>query len=147
MPATPYPTFYLAGAPKCGTTSLAAYLATHPKVCLPAPKEPFFWCDDLPWMREFLLGARYEESYLRLYANKSPGQLACDATTMYLYSDCALRNLAAAVPQAKLVLMFRNPVDVAYAYHMQMLNAFQESEPDFESAWDLQTERAKGRGL
>lgn len=35
--------FFLAGAPKCGTTAMSKYLAEHPNICVSAPKEPFFF--------------------------------------------------------------------------------------------------------
>ncbi|CAN5138666.1 hypothetical protein BH20ACT5_BH20ACT5_07850 [soil metagenome] len=40
------PELYLIGAPKCGTTSLAGWLAGHPEVYFSVPKEPFYWASD-----------------------------------------------------------------------------------------------------
>ena len=36
------PNTYIIGAPKCGTTSLVAYLKSHPDIFIPDIKEPFF---------------------------------------------------------------------------------------------------------
>ena len=47
-----HPNFVIAGAPTCGTTSLATYLGAHPNVFMTAPKEPNFFCEDLPNTRE-----------------------------------------------------------------------------------------------
>ncbi len=37
------PNFLIIGAPKCGTTSLYAYLSQHPQVFMSVPKEPTFF--------------------------------------------------------------------------------------------------------
>ena len=39
----PSPTFFLAGAPKAGTTSLFRYLARHPDVAVARVKEPCYF--------------------------------------------------------------------------------------------------------
>ena len=37
------PDFFILGAPKCGTTSMAAWLSEHPNVFMSPIKEPFFF--------------------------------------------------------------------------------------------------------
>ena len=45
------PHFYLGGGQKCGTTSMHAYLAQHPMIVPPSPKEPMHF--NLPsWLRK-----------------------------------------------------------------------------------------------
>src|SRR5215510_8218327 len=39
----PSKAFFLVGAPRCGTTSLAVALAQHPQICFSEPKEPHFF--------------------------------------------------------------------------------------------------------
>ena len=41
------PNFFIAGAAKCGTTSMFEYLRQHPDVFLPKVKEPYFFGSDL----------------------------------------------------------------------------------------------------
>lgn len=41
------PNFFIIGAPKCGTTSLAHYLGEHPDIFMSYPKEPFYFCPDV----------------------------------------------------------------------------------------------------
>ncbi|KAH8054296.1 sulfotransferase domain-containing protein [Aureococcus anophagefferens] len=38
-----FPAFYVGGAAKCGTTTLSAWFAQHPRVLAPRVKEPFFF--------------------------------------------------------------------------------------------------------
>ena len=46
MGITNKPDFFIVGAPKCGTTSLAEYLNSNPRVFVTNPKEPFYFCKD-----------------------------------------------------------------------------------------------------
>ena len=41
------PNFFIIGAPKCGTTSLAAWLAEHPAIYMSQIKEPHYFSSDL----------------------------------------------------------------------------------------------------
>ena len=43
--------------------------------------------------------------------------------------------------------MLRNPVDVVYSYHSQLLYDGDENEPDFERAWNLQAARKEGKNI
>ena len=40
------PDFFIVGGPKCGTTSLAAWLGEHPKVFMSSYKEPHYFNTD-----------------------------------------------------------------------------------------------------
>ena len=41
------PTLFIAGAPRCGTSSLWAYLGAHPGIFMSKPKEPHHFGADL----------------------------------------------------------------------------------------------------
>lgn len=149
------PGFFIAGAPKCGTTALYDYLSTHPQIYFPETKEPHYFSQDLPrfgwgWVNgverfgsELALG-----DYLRLYANVPPVKTVYgDASVMSLFSQVAVRNILDFNPDAKFVVMLRDPVDMAHALHSTWLKECIESEPDFETAWRLQESRAAGQDL
>ena len=142
------PNFFLVGAPKCGTTALASYLRDHPQIFMTDPKEPYFLGEELrPFAR--LLGIHTESDYENLYASANPRnhRIAGEASTLYLSSRSALVNISHKYPEAKLVAMVRNPIDAAYAFHMQMFLTLHEPVSDFEHAWDLQESRAAGKDL
>jgi len=42
-----YPNLVVAGAPKCGTSSLYFWLAAHPEVAASREKETFFWAPEV----------------------------------------------------------------------------------------------------
>lgn len=137
------PNTFLIGAPKCGTTALAQYLSAHPGGFLSYPKEPSFWSDDLKRAQTVVrLGGL--QDYLGLYANAGGHSVILDASTSTLFSKTALPAILEFAPQAKFIVMLRNPVEVAQAYHMEKCFNLFENVSDFEQAWRLQDQRAAG---
>lgn len=139
------PNFFMVGAPKCGTTALSEYLRTHPNIYMSTPKELFYFADDFPGYQE----AKTESEYLaKFFSDVLPQHQAVgEASALYLYSSVALTNLYRFEPNAKIIVMLRNPVEVVYSYHSQLLYDGDENEPDFERAWRLQDSRKKGKNI
>jgi hypothetical protein len=136
------PTFFIAGAPKCGTTSLAAWLDGHPNVFMSPIKEPdFFNTDDR--RRVTTLGA-YENLFREATNHHSA---VGEASAWYLSSSNAVRNIPNYQPEARFIVMVRNPVEMAPAVHAELLFWGHENVHDFRAAWDLQAERRQGRRL
>ena len=137
-----YPDFYILGAPKCGTTALYTYLREHPAVFMPRIKEPHFFCTDLGEHR----WARTEEEYLRMFQAARPEHRAVgEASIFYLYSQESAPNILEVRPDAKFIVMLRDPVEMLYSLHSQYLYALVEDEEDFESAWRLRGQRRSGQ--
>lgn len=138
------PNFFVIGAPKSGTTAMSEYLSDHKNVFFSDPKEPCYWCDDFVALRK-LRGINSIETYLGLFAPANSCHYAIgEGSTLYLYSQHAIRNIMTFTPQAKFIVMVRNPIEIAHAYHMQMVFSFFEDEKDFEKAWNLQEQRSHG---
>jgi hypothetical protein len=137
------PDFFVVGAFKCGTTALHSYLRAHPQVFMPFHKEPLFFGDDLT--RRY--GRLTQEQYLRLFRGAAPGQRVGEASSWYLYSQSAPHEIAAFSPEAQIVVMLRNPVDVMYAQHSQLLYNVEENLADFAAALDAEPERRRGERL
>lgn len=138
------PNFFIVGAPKCGTTALHAYLGTHPNFFLCKPKEPNYFSTDFPTHRY----VTEEKDYLRLFLNASDEETMCgDASAWYLYSREAIPNIREFDPQAKIIAMVRNPVDMVPSLHGMLLHNFAENEEDIERAWELQSLRCAGKGF
>jgi Sulfotransferase family len=143
MDQPPRPDFFIVGAFKCGTTALFDYLRQHPQVFMPFHKEPLFFGDDLT--RRY--GRMTEEQYLDLFREAAPGQRVGEASAWYLYSTSAAREIAAFSPGAQIIVMLRNPVDVMYAEHSQLLFTAQEDLADFGAALDAEPARRRGERL
>jgi len=136
------PNFFIAGAPKCGTTALSEYLRAHPNVFMSYPKEPYYFADD---MTHFRTSGTWDD-YLALFGGAGDDHLAVgEASVWYLYSRTAMGRVHDFNEHAKIILMFRNPLDFLPSLHADLLFAFYEDQADFETAWDLQADRREGR--
>lgn len=141
------PNTFIIGAPKSGTTALASYLSAHPAAFVCNPKEPFFWSGDFPGLAP-RLGIRSIDDYHRLFAGAGKDHtVVAEASTNYLCSQEAVGRIRDYCPQARFIVMLRDPVEVAQAFHMEQVFAGNEQVTDFEAAWRLQDARAHGRQL
>lgn len=142
------PNTFIIGAPKCGTSSLAKYLAGHPGVFFCTPKEPFYWCRDF-WRAKHELNLKSLDDYLALFAraDRARHKVIAEGSTRYLRSDVAISGILEFDPDARFIVMLRNPVELVQAFHMEQCYSLQENVRSFETAWRLQTERAEGRCL
>jgi hypothetical protein len=85
-----------------------------------------------------------EEQYLALFREAEAGQRIGEASSWYLYSTSAAREIADFAPGARIIVMLRNPVDVMYAEHSQLIFNVEEDISDFGEA--LAAEPARRRG-
>jgi sulfotransferase family protein len=139
----PIPDFFIVGAFKSGTTALYDYLRLHPQVFMPFHKEPLFFGDDLSRRYGRMTRAQYEA----LFADAKAGQRVGEASAWYLYSRSAAREIRGASPQAQIIVMLRNPVDVMYAQHSQLLFNVEEDISDFGEALAAEPARRRGERL
>jgi hypothetical protein len=98
------PDFLCLGAQRAGTTTLHDHLRRHPDVYLPAAKEIHYF--SLHAHRPL----RWYESW---FARAAPGQRAGDISPYYLFHPRAPAAIANALPQARLIVLLRDPVDRA----------------------------------
>lgn len=137
------PNFFIIGAPKSGTTALSEYLRQHPDVLFSEPKEPHFFNADF--------SHRHIDSmatYLDCFSHGTGHELAVgEGSVFYLYSRVAVPNIIARWPDARFIVMLRNPVEAVYSWHWQALYSFGEDLVDFEQAWRAQEDRLAGRRL
>jgi len=138
------PNFFIVGVAKCGTTALFDYLAQHPNTWCPAEKEPNFLAFDYPALQ----GPRTEENYLKLFADAGDEHTAVgEASILYFFSKVAIEEIREHYPDAKLIIMIRNPAEMVYSFHSQLMSTANEDVADFEQAWRLQDERREGRHI
>jgi uncharacterized membrane protein YkvA (DUF1232 family) len=140
------PNFFIVGAARCGTTSLFTALGRHRDVfCCPV-KEPNHFCSDRnakSWViesakRRLVLLSRDQPppptlprvattpdlaTYRGLFADWAGQPAVGEASTAYLLSADAARNIADAVPAARIIIVLRHPVHRAqseYLMHAQL---------------------------
>jgi len=140
----PKPNFFILGAPKCGTTSLANWLSEHPAIFMCKPKEPQFFNTDYHSTDRPSSVAAYEA----LFADADDRHLAVgEASTAYLRSEVAVPAILDFAPDARFVVCLRNPVEMAVSVYAQLLKTGRELEKSFARAWDLQESRRRGEGI
>lgn len=134
------PNFFILGARKAGTTTLANWLAEHPNIFVSPVKEPQFFNFDFCHQ-----ATRYFDEYERLFKAATADHLAVgEASTRYLFSRAAVPAILRYTANPKFIVMLRDPVEMAYSLHDQTLFDGEETEVNFESAWDLQQVRVYG---
>lgn len=149
MMSRPRPNLFLVGSMKSGTSSLHAYLGTHPMVFMTVdPKEPTYFL-----RREQLLDVlpgiekrgywRSEERYLELFAKAGDAPVIGEASANY-----ARLHRVTGVPQriakfnldARIILIMRDPVERTISHYWYMVRFFEErrdiltaihEEPDY----------------
>ncbi len=138
------PNFFVIGAPKAGTTSLCEYLKGHPKIFFSSVKEPHFFDTDMA--KSFKLS---QPTYLSLFSAATPDihQAVGEGSTGYLFSKVAVSNILQFNTEAKFIVMLRNPLNLAPAWHSEMFFEGVEEVSDFEEAWNLEPERRLGRKI
>jgi hypothetical protein len=137
---SPWPNLFLVGAPRCGTTSLFAYLAAHPDVFGPTEKEPHYYDHDL-------LGdlGMERRAYAALYAASASERWRLDASALYLYSHAAPEAILRDAPEAHVVISLRDPVELVASWHRLLVASGAEVIADLEQAIAAEPERRRGR--
>src|SRR6202167_1062881 len=133
------PDFFVAGAPKAGTTALHVALSRHPGLYMSPIKEPKFFLTDGPPPAKGGLGdaLTYREhvwerdKYEALFDAAPPGSLRGEATPLYLYDPDAMRRIRDLIPGAKLILIIRGPVELALSNWTHLWSAGLEPVGDF----------------
>jgi hypothetical protein len=137
----PPPDFVIVGAPKCGTTSLASALGLHQGVSFSCIKEPHYFALDYPNRREVENFSDYD----RLFVGATASDLRGEASTSYLFSREAVPAILRQRPDAKIIAMVRNPLDMFVSWHNELVKSWDEDQLSPERAWRLQQERSAGR--
>lgn len=136
------PQFFIVGAPRCGTTALSDFLNQHPSIYFSYIKEPHYFGSDLPIRRGF----RSEGEYLQLFRD-AQDRIAGEGSTWYLFSKRAAQEIHEFNPNAKIIVMLRNPADMLYSWHGYMLLTGEETIDDFEEALMAESERRQGKRI
>ena len=135
-PFRPLPNFLVLGAQKAGTTALYEYLRRHPQITGPSWKEVSFF--DRHW-------ARGERWYRGNFPNlaRTREKLVGEASPSYVFHPLAPQRVQELVPEARLIVLVRNPVDRALSQYNHEVALGREPLP-FEEALDAEEERLRG---
>lgn len=140
-----HPNFFVIGAAKCGTTTLYDFLEQHPDVYMSPIKEPHHFSKDIVMenfsdeykhylktrnvnLSEYLqsdLSRKIWEwyisdynQYLQLFKNVKNEKAIGEISNGYLFSEVAAQEIYKKYPEAKIIMILRNPVERAYSHYL-----------------------------
>jgi hypothetical protein len=140
---------FIVGAPRCGTTSLSRYLASHPDVCFSKVKEPHYFAgSDLRGLSDLKLRIKVLKEYLeRYFPQRRSAPVLAEGSVTYLYVPEKMLPILRLWPKAKFVIGVRNPLTMIPSLHQRLCFNGDETERDFAEAWALVPERRNGRSV
>jgi hypothetical protein len=142
------PNFFVIGAAKCGTTTLYNFLEQHDEVYMSPIKEPHFFCSDIrienfsdeykryvasrglninEYVETDLQKKHWEwyvddfNTYLKLFKNVNQEKAIGEISNGYLFSTVAAHEIKNKYPDAKIIMILRNPVSRAYSHYLANL--------------------------
>ena len=139
------PDFLVVGAQRAGTTSLRTLLRLHPGAALPAAKEVHHF-DHAPLKGLAAYRAHFPLRTTVARCGQALGRpLAVgEVSPYYLFHPLVPERVHAAIPQARIVCLLRNPTDRALSHFRLEHRHGAETEQDFRRAWSLEKDRLHG---
>jgi hypothetical protein len=125
------------------------YLDRHPQIYMSPAKEPQHFATDLDSgsYLDSLTFLRDRNRYLALFDAARPDQLVGEASTWYLYSRDAAKNIKSATPDARIIVMLRDPVEMLYSLHGRRIYGGSEDLLRFEDALAAEEDRKLGKRI
>ncbi len=131
---TPLPDFLGIGVQKGGSTSLQRLLEQHPGAHMAASKELHYFS---------LHYAAGDGWYRQQFADAAPGQRCGEITPYYVFHPAAPERIGALLPQVKLIVLLRDPVERALSQVFHSVRLGLEPLP-LEQALAAEAERLAG---
>jgi hypothetical protein len=146
-PTRMLPSFLVCGGQRCGTTSLYRALAAHPVVLKAVLHKGVHYFDTayqrgMGWYRGHFPTRRTALKVEQRYG--VPAQ-TFESSPYYMYHPHAVARISRDLPEVKLVVLVRDPVERAYSQHAHELARGFESETSFTRALALEPARLRGQ--
>jgi len=153
------PNLFIVGAAKAGTTFLHEALSNHTQINCAIVKEPGYFCTDIrinnfpePLQKKFQKRKIFDKSgnviphhnyffsniddYLKCFDFQSKYKYFVDSSPAYLYSKVAAKKIFEYNPNAKIIIIRRDPVDRAISHLKMNLLTFKDIQPSTIIATD-----------
>ena len=137
------PDFYIVGGYKCGTSLMHQFLRQHSEIFMPEAKEIYHFGSDLTFKYPKVTKKEYLEFFVGAKNEKRIG----DATAAYPMSRKAAKEIKQFNSDAKIIIMLRNPVEMIYSLHSEMVYQGYELIKDFSSAINAEDARRLGKNI
>ena len=137
------PNFLIVGAAKAGTTAIYHYLQQHPQIFVSPLKETNYFAlanqklefcgpGDDDYVNR--LSITDENAYRAQFDAVRDEVAIGEASPLYLYSSAAAARIHETVPDAKIIIILRNPIDRAYSAFLHLVRDNRECHRDFDAA-------------
>lgn len=136
------PNFIIVGAHKAGTTSLYQYCKEHPEIYMSPLKETNFLAYEDTKRKEpkDLFPIRTLDEYKALFSKSGSATAIGEASPAYLRSTVAVENIKRSMPDARLIVSLRHPVERAYSAYIMSVSgrrvSFGEKFEDINAIWN-----------
>jgi hypothetical protein len=145
------PTFIIIGAQRAGTTTLFFYLRSHPDIEGPKPADSSVsWPKELHFFDEyFAKGVDWYRAFFPLERSRARARseghdlITGEATPYYLFHPLVPERVATTVPDVRLIVLLRDPIERAYSHYQLMVRTGRE-KLSFEEAVEAEPKRLAG---
>jgi hypothetical protein len=132
------PDYLIIGETKCGTTSLYNYLIKHPRIRDSYGNgdkvDPSYATKEIRFFdRYYYKGINW---YRKCFPATNNGEITGEGTPMYMYRAMALYRIYKHLPDAKFVVLLRNPIDRLfsnYQHYYKYVSGWANKYTDFEA--------------
>ena len=140
-----YPDYIIIGAVKCGTTSLFNYLRAHPDIIPSYIKEVQFFNSNnyylgFKWYRTFFPILLFKYFYKYILKRKF---ITGEASADYILHPSVAKRIYSLLPNVKIIILLRNPVDRAYSDYNRNVK-YKLEKLTFEEVIEKENELLKG---
>ncbi|MCW2568548.1 MAG: sulfotransferase [Mycobacterium sp.] len=136
------PHFLVVGAQRCGTTSMMKTLAQHPGV-VPAVFHKGVHYFDVNYDRGPAWYAGHFPTAWAARRTAGPAAVTGESSPYYMFHPLAPERIAADLPDVRIIVLLRDPVERAYSAHAhERARGFEPEE--FAAALDLEPGRLAG---
>lgn len=122
---------------KAGTSSFHRYLSRHPQIFGGREKEVHFF--DYRWH----MGVDWYRASFPKQHSLPAGAMVGETSPYYLFHPAVPGRVAKTLPDARLIVLLRDPVERAFSQYRRAVNKGQESL-SFDAALDAEEERLAG---
>ena len=147
------PNFFIVGQPKSGSTALHNFLHAHPDIYMSPYKEPSYFCRDLHaesdafHNKRIYFPIRTVDQYAPLFEDARQETIVGESSVNYLYSKVAATEIHAYNPDAKILMILRDPVDYLSSFYEMNVRRAWETASTLEEALLLEGKREAGTSI
>ncbi len=144
------PDFFVLAHQESDARILHGTLSRHPQVFMAPRREPGFFASDLRFRGRGRQGdgsPHTLEGYRGLFAEAPAAQRIGEASSYYLRSRVAAERIAELAPDARVVVVLRDPISFLASFHSELVEEGIERQRDLRKAMALERSRRQGKRL